>query len=243
MKMTIAAALALVLHICLSALPAQAQSSASNEFGAQLKKQFEQLMNLAVSGDVEAQYTVGSRCASGDPFHRMGAECELAEGVKWLRQAAAKGHVLANYDLGMYFRQHDNAAEAMRWFQVSADSGHAGSQYELGMLIVAADPDSVTALNWLEKAAGQKHARAAFEAGRIWHTRTARVSRGGRLVEPYAMAMTLYRQAATGGIDDAYRAIARMYALGQGVERDFEAATEWQNKASDSRRERSRPLR
>jgi hypothetical protein len=69
-------------------------------------------------------------------FVGSGVPQNVAEGVKWLRKAAAQGDAEAQFYLGnMYFNGTDvpeNAAEAVKWWRKAAEQGHPDAIRQLG---------------------------------------------------------------------------------------------------------------
>ena len=136
------------------------------------------LISRASDGDAAAQYELSVAYREGKDLSK-----DLQASFKWLKQAAAGGHVLAQYDLGK-----DAAAEAevqrpkvklgvgmaikffkrdykraAKWFQEAANQDHAGAQYELARLYFAGwgvDQDDAKATEWAEKANAQGYGGA-----------------------------------------------------------------------------------
>jgi TPR repeat protein len=76
----------------------------------------------AGASDIEAIYELGWRSALG-----IGLPHNEAAGLNWLRQAAARGHMLAQNNLGARYLAGDgvpqDAIEAYRWFTLAAAQG------------------------------------------------------------------------------------------------------------------------
>jgi TPR repeat protein len=116
-----------------------------------------QLRAKAESGDVEAQFQLGSRYHVG-----VGVLENAAEAVKWYRLAADRGNAPAQqalghmYDVGAGVPEND--IEAVKWFRLSAEQGYAraqsslGSMYETGRGVREND---VEAVKWNRLAADQ----------------------------------------------------------------------------------------
>jgi TPR repeat protein len=82
-----------------------------------------QLLARVGKGDnIEAVYELGWRSALG-----VGLPEDEAEAVKWLREAAELGHMLACNNLGARYVSGEGVprdlAEAYRWFHLAAEKG------------------------------------------------------------------------------------------------------------------------
>lgn len=87
------------------------------------RESFRQTLRRAKAGNAEAQYRVGQSYAEG-----RGVTRDLAEAVKWFREAAEQENALAQDRLGVCFFlgkgvEYD-AAEAVKWFRRAADRGN-----------------------------------------------------------------------------------------------------------------------
>ena len=94
----------------------------------------QRLFKQAGTGDVESEYRAGTMLLKGETVSP-----NFDEGRKRLRLAAEKGHVEAQYDLGLLYEQGlyettVDCQEAARWFQMAAEMGHAKAQICLGLL-------------------------------------------------------------------------------------------------------------
>ncbi|MDR2550341.1 MAG: sel1 repeat family protein [Desulfobulbus sp.] len=96
---------------------------------------FEQEMNLAKSGDENAQFTVGLNMYRGKE-----AGCDPKKGIYLLVSAAKKGKYsdeslnIMGYE---YFKGKnipENYAESRKWFKIAADTGNAQAQNDLAYL-------------------------------------------------------------------------------------------------------------
>lgn len=98
---------------------------------------FGRALKDARAGILEAQYEVGLMYANG-----VGTPRDLEQAISWIRRAAERGHVGAQYMLGTHY---------------GADPGTAP----------AAQLDEAQALDWLYRAARQGHARAHHRLARL----------------------------------------------------------------------------
>jgi TPR repeat protein len=93
----------------------------------------------------------------------------MVRAVKWFKTAAEKGHVQAQFNLGLSYFNGDgapeNKTEAVKWFQKAADQGDPRAQLFLGVayyLGQGAPKNKIESLNWFQKPADQGHASAQF---------------------------------------------------------------------------------
>jgi len=60
------------------------------------------------------------------------------EAVKWYRLSAERGHVSAQYNLGVMSGRGEGVPqdfkEVVRWYRLSAEQGHVNAQYNLGVM-------------------------------------------------------------------------------------------------------------
>jgi len=90
---------------------------------------------LAERGDPEAQYRIGRMYEFGNGYPQ-----DKAQGIAWIRKAAAQGHVDAEQELGVVYATGDGVkqddVQAVSWFRKAAEHGDAMGQYNLGLLYV-----------------------------------------------------------------------------------------------------------
>ncbi len=89
----------------------------------------------------------------------MGVTQDYAKAVKWYRRAAEQGYALAQFALGVQYREGKGVtqdyAEAVKWYRKAAEQGHASAQYSLGLMYVegrAVPQDYVRAHMWFNLA-------------------------------------------------------------------------------------------
>ena len=135
----------------------------------------------ADQGNERAQVAVGRRYSRG-----IGVPQDPAEAMKWFRKAAQqgsvsgkqemeelqlamyareaadRGDVRAQYDLGRMYKDGrgvpQDPAEAMKWFRKAAQQGDAQAQYDLGRMYEdgrGVPQDPAEAMKWYRKAAEQ----------------------------------------------------------------------------------------
>jgi TPR repeat protein len=136
----------------------------------------------AENGSASSQLNL-ARCLLGEetlegvtlPPYPAHLTARKAEGLEWLRKAAAQQLPDAAAGLGRcyYFGEHDVAQdykEAERWLLVSAEAGDASSQNLLGVIYDQAQlgsRDEEKALAWFTKAALQGNLKAQASLGRV----------------------------------------------------------------------------
>ncbi len=111
--------------------------------------------------------------------HSEGFEAPLdaKRALDLFKQAATKGHLLAQYTLGLhYYYKGKNAPEnqlnAFIWWTKAADQGLAEAQFNLGHMHYKGQgvkQDKATAIQWWKKAAAQGLAEAQFNLYQILH--------------------------------------------------------------------------
>lgn len=95
---------------------------------------FQELMQKAEAGDVEAQFRLGSRYDTGDRVSRDGAQA-----TKWYRRAAEAGHANAQNSMGSIMQAEKRYEEARSWYERAAAQGQPlainslGYLYDLGL--------------------------------------------------------------------------------------------------------------
>jgi len=118
-----------------------------------------------------------------------------------------------------------NGADLETW----AKRGDADAQFELGLRMLTGEDfkkDEVVGVQWMEKAANQKHLRAQFVMGSLYED-------GAGVKKDESKAVDWYRKSAENGFAPAQFALAMAYDLGRGIKQAPEKATEWLQKAAD----------
>ena len=120
----------------------------------------EALEELAESGNVNAQYTLGKIYTSDWEFY------DLEKGVQSFEAAAEQGEEWAQYQLGKLYTDPDleiyDLKKGIRYFEATAEQENEWAQYQLGRLYT--DPD--LEIYDLEK--GMQYLEAAAEQGNEW---------------------------------------------------------------------------
>lgn len=115
----------------------------------------QQFREAAMRGDPQGAYDLGVSYLNGE-----GVERDDAEGVRWLRQAAASNVALAQAGLGNCYANGSGVAqrdwsEAFRWWQLAANQGVSVAQTGLGNCYAngfGVQQDFVQAAMWWSKA-------------------------------------------------------------------------------------------
>lgn len=105
---------------------------------------------------------------SGGPHVAIWLRKDVDKILSWLRKAADKGHVNAQFQLGWWYAKNwanvyhyelsPDYEQAITWFTKAAINGHSGAQYYLGEMYIKGQgvaPDLNNARNWFRKAAEQ----------------------------------------------------------------------------------------
>jgi len=117
--------------------------------------------SAARSGNADCQMELGIfLCWDRDAY---------GQGIKWIRRAAERGHVGAQYFLGAELATGENVRKnlpsAARWYRRAAMKGHGEAQYNLAMMYWAGEGvprNPIAAHRWLEKAAKSRDLGALF---------------------------------------------------------------------------------
>lgn len=127
---------------------------------------------LAERGDPEAQYRIGRMYEFGNGYAQ-----DKAQGIAWIRKAAAQGHVDAEQELGVVYATGDGVpqddVQAVAWFRKAAEQGDATAQYNLGLLYAKGQgvtKDYAQSVDWWRKSAAQGNADAQFKLAVVYHT-------------------------------------------------------------------------
>lgn len=85
---------------------------------------FNELMLRAKSGDLDAQYSIGTMYDVGE-----GIEENEEKAIEWYLKAASQGHAQAQYMMGMMYETSEHlsndAHQSLEWFQKSAAQGNS----------------------------------------------------------------------------------------------------------------------
>jgi tetratricopeptide (TPR) repeat protein len=143
-----------------------------------------------------------------------------------VEKAASNGHADAQFKYATMCAIEDEDSEAQRWFSKSAEQGYRVSDCynNLGVLSLASG-DRKAAKEWFQESAAQGGCVASYNlgAGALY------VGLDGER-DP-RQAAEWFLKSADQGVNYAKLLLGVLYALGKGVQQDFDKATEWLRRA------------
>lgn len=99
-------------------------------------------------------------------------ERNASEALRLFREAAERGHVQAQYNLGVLYATGSEIApdqfEAVRWYRIAAERGHGDAQNNLGLMYdngSGVEQDATEAVRWYRASAEQGNANAQSNLG------------------------------------------------------------------------------
>lgn len=153
--------------------------------------------------------------------------------IKQLREAAERGDVDAQCDLGMAYASGEavpqDHALAVQWFRKAAEQGDAFAQLSLGVAYEdgkGVSQDWTQAVHWYRQAAEQGDDAAQYCLGVAYDF-------GRGVPQDWNRAAQLYLQAVEQGNSFAQYNLAVSYTKGKGVTQDDEQAAHWYRKAAE----------
>jgi TPR repeat protein len=181
---------------------------------------FRETLQQARNGDSEAQYNVGALYQNG-----RGVKADRDKAIEWYTRAADQGNSKAVSRLGLMEANRSSFNSEMQ----QAENGSAESQYNVGNMFTKGNGTGIDleqALSWYEKAANQRHIKAAYKLG-LAHYEGAGVRKNGK------QALKWFSLAADDGYAPAQYYLGKLHAEGNGVRRDYSTALEWFTRAVD----------
>lgn len=134
----------------------------------------------------------------------------IPDSVRPLYEAANSGDADAQFKLGQYYSDYENAdrnyKEAAKWLGKAAEQGHAEAQFKYGWLLhtdLVGDANIVEAVKWLRKSAEQGYDKAQMQLGDLYEN-------GVGVSRDLPEALKWYRLAAEQGNEDAIDALKRL---------------------------------
>jgi len=130
------------------------------------------------------QVTVRNRIKSEEDFAQaeklyrgVGVEKDVARAVALYQAAADRGHVDAQYYLGVAYANGEgvehNEREALKWLRIAATQGQEGAQYNFALgLLFGKSPDPRSAQPWVKRLAERNYAPAFRVLGWMYTTGT-----------------------------------------------------------------------
>ncbi len=165
-------------------------------------------------------------------FFGDGVEMDPTQAFNYIRMAAEKGHVSAQYNLGSMYNQglgvDKNFIKAAEWIEKAALKGDINAQCALGdfyILGLGVDQNSSEAFEWHLKAALQGHAVAQFNVGEMY-------DQGEGVDQNSREAFGWYIKAAQQGYKEAQFELGKVYKLGKGIDQNSNEAFDWYLKAA-----------
>jgi TPR repeat protein len=127
------------------------QQKMAHQSACELIKQYVELQNLALGGDIEAQIKAGamhvdiSTLAQMDenikpydeyikPYGQTILNQYYEDSAKWLKVCAERGHAESQYLYGNYcFAAYMPRSQAVKWWRMAAEKSHADASYTMSM--------------------------------------------------------------------------------------------------------------
>jgi hypothetical protein len=183
----------------------------------------------AKAGDASSEYLVAIEYQKGDVVPR-----DFVQAAAWYRKAADQGYALAQYKLGMLYRQRESGimkddVQAAAWLHKAADQGNAPAQAALGLcfsLGQGVTQDDAQAAAWYQKAVAQANPEAMVDLALLYE-------HGRGVPKDGKQAFALLQQAAGLGAADAEYQLGIDYENGQDTKKDKNQALDWYNKAAE----------
>ena len=193
-----------------------------------MTERIEELIKLAESGDVEAQFNLGKSFDDGKDV-----DIDKSKAIYWYTKAAELGFSKAQFNLAYMFDVGDGIEidknQAVYWYTKAAEQGHTVAQFNLALMYDIGDGinvDKVKALYWYTKAAEQGYPEAQFNLGFMYDN-------GDGVDIDKSKAIYWYTKAAEQGIKEAQHNLGFMYNSGDGVDIDKSKAIYWYTKAAE----------
>lgn len=204
----------------------------------------------ADQGHAGAQYSLGWLYQLGKSG-RLGVKNDISEAVKWYRKAAEQGNSMAQRSLAYCYIRGKGVKqdydEAIRWFVKEAK---CRKEKNIGNFLLQYCGDD--SIDWITKVAENGYATAqhklgsyyesgykieqSYERAAYWYKKAfdngaleALISLANikEVVQDYEEAMSLYCEAVGLGNEDAKYKIAKLYAVGKGVEKSDTEVIRW----------------
>ncbi|MDH3335686.1 MAG: sel1 repeat family protein [Rhodospirillaceae bacterium] len=158
-----------------------------------LASKIKKLKPVAESGDMEAQYQLGSYYENG-----QGVAPDKGVAAYWYKKAAEQGHVPAQFSLGKIYESGEGLKQdffaASKWYRLAASFGnHRDAQFNLAQMYFkgrGVDHDYGKAITFYRQAASQGHPVAQFILGAMYEE-------GWGVTQDYIVAYMWYKMAET----------------------------------------------
>ena len=163
-----------------------------------------------------------------------GGAKDPARGLALLRQAAESGNILAEYSLGLIWREgrageRPDPQQAKAWLAKAAGQGHAIAMYDLAILLRDTEgkgQELAGSFGWLKKAAALDDADSMAALGYAYE-------QGLGTQVDFTAAADWYGRAADHHQIDAMTNLGRLYEAGEGVPVDYDRAFALYRDAAD----------
>jgi len=107
----------------------------------------------------------------------------------------------------------DDVARAMNAARARASAGDVVAQFSVGAMLYYGSADTAQGIDWIRKAAAQRHAAAEFQMGQVYDF-------GFGAAQDDREALAWYRKAAEHGSAPGQRTVGEFYRKGRGVAAD-----------------------
>ena len=135
------------------------------------------LASLLLLAAVRADDDAGAKAAEFQAGLDAAKQGDYVAAVRAWRPLAERGHVEAQYYMGVAYRNGrgvpENDGEAVKWYRLAAEQGHSGAQHNLGASYRSGrgvPEDGAEAAKWYRLAAEQGLLRAQYALGLLYAT-------------------------------------------------------------------------
>lgn len=205
--------------------PEKSEQEIPEEEARYYRNQYEQNQKNTSAGS--AEFGAAMRYQKGD-----GTAKSTKKAVKFLKLAAEKNHILAQYNLGLIYQQdseYKDNKEAVKWFKKAAVNGYDYAQDTLGWMHQYGNgvkKDSKEAVKWYKKAAKQNHVEAQYSLGCMYFE-------GEGVLKDFKEAAKWFHSSADRGFSKAELKLGDIYINAEGVSKDFKKAAKWFKKCAE----------
>lgn len=184
----------------------------------------------AVAGDTDCQFQVAYMLSNGYRNKEWKLIKDMEESFSWYMSAAKRGHVTAQYCLGLFYENgllmECNISDAIYWYTLAAESNMTLAMVRLARLL----EDTQEAIHWLKKAIAIGDLSALRELATFY--------RNGLIneeVDAQKIAFDLFQDAANQGDPMSWHALSDFYeeSTHSVVPVNFEMAIACLKKAED----------
>ena len=165
------AALAAALMLLPAAVQAASETPAQAAYSISDARSLRRLVAAARRGDSEAELALGLAYRSGNRLLKRNPK--LA--VRWLRQAARKGKLRAQFELARMEDEGEGIApdpsDAAMWYRRAAEQGDVRAMFRLGEMLrtgYGVAKDGAVAADWFRVAAQRGDAASVMALGRLY---------------------------------------------------------------------------